>query len=88
MRGYLQRVWAMISPFREEATPLMDKHRDLEAYGHTDSDTILLVCDLPDMPPHMQPPHTHTHPPHTHTRASPFSEDHFPLRAFRPTSNA
>ena len=80
MRGYLQRVWAMISPFREEATPLMDQHRDLEAYGHTDSDTILLVCDLPDMPPHMQPP------PHTHTRVGPFSEDHCPLRAFTPSS--
>ena len=86
MRAYLQRVWAMISPFREEATPLMDKHRDLEAYGHTDSDTILFVCDLPDMPPHFQPSQN-THPQHTHTRVSPFSEYHFPLRPFIPPSS-
>ena len=99
MRAYLRRVWAMFSPYSQEGTPLMAQHRDLESYGHPDSDTILLVCELPDPPALAQPPPqlTHTHPPpspfltrtrtHTHTRISPFSQDHFPRLPTTPTSN-
>jgi hypothetical protein len=82
MRQYLQRVWAMIAPSNTESTPLMHKHRDLEAYGHSDSDTVILVCDPPDAP---LPPHTHTHTP---ARLSPFSEFHFPLYPLQPASSA
>ncbi len=83
MREFLGRVWVALAPFNRESTPLLGKHRDLETYGHTDSDTILLVCELPDMPAHS--PHARTH---THTHPSPFSEFHFPLYPFRPTSPA
>jgi hypothetical protein len=85
MRQYLQRVWAMLAPSNTESTPLMHKHRDLEAYGHSDSDTVILVCD-PPAPPHTHAPHTHT--PHTHARLSPFSEFHFPLYPLQPASPA
>lgn len=81
MRAYLQRVWALFSPSSPTGTPLMAQHRDLESYGHPDSDTILLVCELPDMPAHVQPfpptaPNTHTQPfppnaPNTHTHPPP-----------------
>lgn len=84
MRGYLQRVWAMITPFREENTPLMTKHRDLEAYGYADSDTILFIPDLSDMPLHIQTPHTQR----THTSVSPVSQYPTPLRPLMHTSSA
>ena len=88
MRQFLQRVWAMLAPPSQESTPLMGQHRDLEAYGHSDSDTVILVCDPPGAPAHSQHTHTaHTHA-HTHTRLSPFSEFHFPLYPLQPASPA
>ena len=90
MRQFLQRVWAMLAPPSQESTPLMGQHRDLEAYGHSDSDTVILVCDPPGapLPPHAHSQHTHTQPTHTHTRLSPFSEFHFPLYPLQPASPA
>jgi hypothetical protein len=70
MRAYLQRVWALLSPYRGESTPLMAQHHDLESYGHTPSDTILLVCEPPDPPALAHPsPGQHLHP-HTHSPLS------------------
>jgi hypothetical protein len=77
MRAYLERVWALFSPYRGESTPLMAQHHDLESYGHTPSDTILLVCEPPDPPALAHPSpvqhlHTHTHsPPPTHAQPCP-----------------
>ena len=76
MRAYLQRVWALFSAPSQEGTPLMTQHRDLESYGHPDSDTILLVCEPPDIPAHVQPPPSTTNAPHTHTQ--PFPPAHAP----------
>ena len=74
MAHYFKRVWAMITPFREETAPLLpDKASDLEAcaYGSAaGSDSIVLVCEAPEDPEAPAPSH--------HVRVSPFSEDHFP----------
>ena len=85
MRAYLQRLWALLSRPSQEGTPLMAQHRDLESYGHPDSDTILLVCELPDPPALTHPSprqhtHTHTHnPPPTHTHSPLSTHTHSPL---------
>jgi hypothetical protein len=74
MSHYFKSVWGMLSPFREERSPLLPhKPDDLEACVHgdpCDSDSVVLVCE----PPHV-PLYAHAH----HVRVSPFSENHFPL---------
>lgn len=80
MQDYLRSVWAMLTPFREDTTPLLSNHNDLEAHGQAASDSIVVVCDPPPIPPH--PQHTHSQ----FERVSPFSECHFPRRSFVLTS--
>ena len=77
MSHYLKSVWAMLSPSKPESLPLLPhKPDDLEACAYDSSsnrDSIVLVCETPELPLY-----THTH----HVHVSPFSEYHFPLRPF------
>jgi hypothetical protein len=71
---YLKSVWAMLSPFREESLPLLSKtYHDVESCTHTNTDSIILVCEIPEVAAYYD---------HQHARVSPFSEYHFPLRPF------
>ena len=83
MQDYLRSVWAMLTPFREDSTPLLPSSHDLEAYGHgaPDTDNIVVVCDAP------LPVCTRSHP-GQFERVSPFSEYHFPVRPFVLASDA
>lgn len=74
MQDYLRSVWAMLTPFKEETTPLLLKHHDLEACGHGACDSIQVVCESP-VPAQFE-------------RVSPFSEYHFPARPLVLTSEA
>jgi hypothetical protein len=85
MRAFLQRVWARISPYSADSTPLIahthNHSHDLEAYGHPDSGTIDLVCEQDGVgvpgPPELgceHPQHAYpqyTHPQFTHTHPPP-----------------
>jgi hypothetical protein len=76
MQRYLSTVWAMLSPFTGEVSPLLERLEpleeleglealDLEAHGEGGADSIVLVCEVPE----------------EHVRVSPFSEDHAPFWA-------
>ena len=69
MSQYFKSVWAMLSPSKEENSPLLpEKSDDLEAcvYGSAAaSDSIVVVCGSPEGPAN------------SHVRESPFSGDHF-----------
>jgi hypothetical protein len=79
MQRYLSTVWAMLSPFTGEVSPLLERLEglqgleelealetlDLEAHGEGGADSIVLVCEVPE----------------EHVRVSPFSEDHAPVWA-------
>jgi len=47
MKDYLRSVWAMLTPFKEETTPLLCERHDLEAYGQGACDSIQVVCESP-----------------------------------------
>lgn len=71
---YLKSFWTMLSPFREETLPLLSKkYDDLEACAHGNADSIVLVCEIPEVTAYHN---------HQHARVSPFSEYHLPLRPF------
>ena len=70
MQRYLSTVWAMLSKYTGEASPLLERLEpleslDLEAHGEGGADSIVLVCEVPE----------------EHVRVSPFSEDHLPVWA-------
>ena len=70
MSQYFKSVWAMLSPCKEENSPLLpEKSDDLEAcvYGSdSTSDSIVVVSGSPEGPAC------------THVREGPFPGDHFP----------
>ncbi len=61
MQAYLKRLWAAVTLFTEESTPLLRRRPDdLEACGQGgDSDCVVVVCELARRP---------------EAKASPFSE--------------
>jgi hypothetical protein len=74
MQRYLSTVWAMLSKYTGETSPLLERLEpmqglealdslDLEAHGEGGSDSIVLVCEVPE----------------EHVRVSPFSEEHLPV---------
>lgn len=74
MQRYLSTVWAMLSKYTGETSPLLERLEpleeleglealDLEAHGQGSEDSIVLVCEVPE----------------EHVRVSPFSEDHAPV---------
>ncbi len=80
MQRYLSTVWAMLSPFTGEASPLLERLEpmqglealDLEAHGQGGMDSIVLVCEVPEAAASGG---------REHVRVSPFSEDHLPVWA-------
>ena len=69
MQQYLNSVWAMLAPCREDTMPLLET-LDLEAHGEGSSDTIVLVCESAQGPVCSES---------VHVRVSPFSEDPLPM---------
>jgi hypothetical protein len=71
MTEYLRSLWAMLAPFKEDNLPLIPTpYNDLEACEHSSCDSIMLVCEIPELAVHNRT---------QHIRVSPFSEDHFPI---------
>ena len=59
MQRYLSTVWAMLSKYTGEASPLLERLEpleelegleplDLEAHGQGSEDSIVLVCEVPE----------------------------------------
>jgi hypothetical protein len=63
---YLSMVWVMLSPFREETSPLLEQ-LDLEAHGQGSLDSIVMVWEMPEVAASQES---------EYVRVSPFSEDH------------
>ena len=83
MQRYLSTVWAMLSKYTGEASPLLERLEpmqglealealDLEAHGEGGADSIVLVCEVPEVAASGG---------REHVRVSPFSEDHAPFWA-------
>ena len=64
MQAYLRRLWAAVSSFTEESTPLLARRRatdDVEACVQGGGERVLVVCE----------------PAEVRVQVSPFSEEHF-----------
>ena len=68
MSEYLRTLWSMLAPFKEESLPLISNtYDDLEACANP-SDSIVLVCEIPEVAAYARA---------QHARVGPSSDDYF-----------